>query len=197
MCQHFKCPSTNVENLRRLLPTDWSIEKHYGKVMMRIGNQWDYVFSLFFFFLGGKKFLPTRHLLLISPHPKPNKIWSQDGKPPAGPKREMTRCKWLSLFHDMLNSSTSGVASSSPMMQRRKQSLFSFLEVESRREKEDGDGFFFFLEGAEGGARTGRGMRKVDLNKLVKAGHLTFAIGAFTTLVRLSFFDWWRLRRQD
>ena len=97
----------------------------------------------------------------------------------------------------MLNSSTSGVASSSPMMQRRKQSLFSFLEVESRREKEDGDGFFFFLEGAEGGARTGRGMRKVDLNKLVKAGHLTFAIGAFTTLVRLSFFDWWRLRRQD
>ena len=56
------------------------------------------------------------------------------------------------------------------------------------------------------------GMRKADLNKLVKAGHLTyfssffllcFAIGPSPT-VRFSnffyfilFFDWWRLRRQD
>ena len=65
MCQHFKCPSTNVENLRRLLPTDWSIEKHYGKVMMRIGNQWDYVFSLFLFF---SFYLPSPYPLSDSQH---------------------------------------------------------------------------------------------------------------------------------
>lgn len=57
--------------------------------------------------------------------------------------------------------------------------------------------FVVFFGERERGRSGWGGMRKADLNKLVKAGHLTFAIGAFTTLVRLSFFDWWRLRRQD
>lgn len=90
----------------------------------------------------------------------------------------MTRCKWLSLLLLLLSlsgtcwiASTSGVASSTPMMQRRKQSqmyknfffffsnilLYFFQERERKREE-----------------RLWGGMRKADLNKLVKAGHLTF-----------------------